>query len=351
MIDAIKNQFETFPDLFPSFSQNRYKNPFNADFIACSSCKNITLRLMYGTIRVISYEDAKALLSRGFTCIHEGRAVGNMVRKHSELCFLGKADLARLNRQMEDARNSAADTDEMAHSDEVAAASNGPLAEFIRNLQTEEAIQNAEQIIKTFFSHHWSSLDTRTQSLLAQAEMLRQELVRHEHSGAETDFAPAVMQFSRALEHELGAKIFDPFRDISNEGFVFGAISSNRTLETFEKLRLFCQGERENTLGDMAFILLKVGCSKSTKNSFQDFLNGIGLSRNLLCGKSGIASRIHEYTARYRNTAAHVGHISIEECTGARAYLIEEPKKLLIALAACNAAIGDPDTSVRPAGH
>ena len=82
----------------------------------------------------------------------------------------------------------------------------------------------------------------------------------------------------------------------------------------------------------MTFIFLKVACSKTDKNSFQEFLDGIGLYRERICGKEGIASRINDYTTQYRNAAAHTGLISIGQCTGARAYLIEEPKELLIAL-------------------
>ena len=332
MADAMRNQMASTPDLFPSSKPGSYANPFDADFIACSSCKNVTLRLLYGKIQVLSRDDADALLSRGFTCVTEVEAAGTMARTSSMFYFLGEADIARLNKQIASARSDAVNVDEMSHSDEIAVCLDGPLADLFRHHHIEEALHNAEQIIKTYFSSYWSFLDPKTQTFLKQAEHLRQEFIFHSQSGPTPDFSPSVMQYSRALEVELESKVFFPFRTYSKGIFVIDPSIDSRSRTNYDKLKSFCEGKRRLTLGDMAFIFLKVACSKRDKNSFQEFLDGIGLYRDRLCGKDGIASRINVYTTRYRNAAAHTGHISIEQCTGARAYLIEEPKELLIAL-------------------
>jgi hypothetical protein len=355
MTDAMVNQFASFPDLFPpgrhepDVEEGRdgergggsvhvawsFKNPYDADFIACSSCKNITLRLMYGKVQVLSPDDADALLSRGFTCVTVGEAAGNMARTRSGLCFLGEADFARLNRLITDANSDAVNVDEMSRSDEVAHALDGPLSELLRQDYIEKALHNAAEIIKTYFSSYWSLLDPKTQDRLTQAEHLRQEFTLEFQYGHEPNFAPSVIQYSSALELELQAKVFSPFQRHSKGIFGINPSIGARVSKNYEKLKLFCEGKVKLTLGDMAFIFLHVACSNSDKNSFQEFLDGIGLHRNDLCGRDGIASRINDYTKQYRNVAAHAGHISNEQCAGARAYLIEEPKELLIALARC----------------
>jgi hypothetical protein len=229
----------------------------------------------------------------------------------------------------------------MSRSDEVAHALDGPLADLFRQTHIEKALQNAEEIIKTYFSSYWSSLDPKTQDRLAQAEQLRQEFTLESQYGHEPNFAPSVIQYSSALELELESKVFFPFQKHSRGIFEVNPSVEGRRLKNYKKLKSFCEGKRKLTLGDMAFIFLNVACSDSKKNSFQEFLAGIGLYRDKLCGREGIASRISDYTTRYRNIAAHTGHISNEQCTGARAYLIEEPKELLIALVRCWAANRD----------
>jgi hypothetical protein len=355
MTDAMRNQFASFPDLFPpgryepDVEEGRdgergggsvhvawsFKNPYDADFIACSSCKNVTLRLMYGKIQVLSRDDADALLSRGFTCVTEGKAAGNMARARSGLSFLGEADFARLDKLITDANSDAVNVDEMSRSDEVAHALDGSLAELLRQNYIEKALQNAEEIIKTYFSSYWSFLDPKTQVQLKQAEHLRQEFILESQYGHEPNFAPSVIQYSSALELELGLKVFLPFQRHSKGVFGVDPSVEGRRSKNYEKLKLFCEGKGSLTLGDMAFIFLHVACADGDKNSFQEFLGEIGLHRDRLCGKDGIAGRIIDYTTRYRNVAAHTGHISNEQCTGARAYLIEEPKELLVALVRC----------------
>jgi hypothetical protein len=354
----MRNQLASFPDLFapgryePEIEEGQdgergggpvhvawsFGNPYDADFIACSSCKNITLRLMYGKVQVLSRDDADALLSRGFTCVTEGKAAGNMARIRSEFYFLGEADSTRLDKLITDANSDAVNGDEMSRSDEVARALDGPLADLFRQNHIEKALQNAKEIIKTYFSFYWSFLDPKTQDRLTQAEQLRQEFMLEFQYGHEPNFAPSVIQYSSALEIELELKVFSPFQKYAKGVFAIDRSIDTRRSKNYEKLKLFCEEKRKLTLGDMAFIFLHVACSNNDTNSFQEFLDEIGLHRNQLCGRDGIASRISDYTKQYRNVAAHTGHISNEQCAGARAYLIEEPKELLIALARCSAS-------------
>jgi hypothetical protein len=264
-----------------------------------------------------------------------------MARTRSQLYFLGEADSARLDKLITDANSDAVNVDEMSRSDEVAHALDGPLAELLRQGHIEKALQNSEEIIKIYFSSYWPLLDVKTQVRLKQAEHLRQEFILQHQYGHAPNFAPSVIQYSSALELELESKVFLPFQRHSEGIFEIDPSVEGRHLKNYEKLKLFCEGKWKLTLGDMAFIFMHVACADGDKNSFQEFLAGIGLHRNDLCGKDGIAGRIIDYTTRYRNVAAHTGHLSNEQCTGARAYLIEEPKELLVALIRCWASKGD----------
>jgi hypothetical protein len=56
--------------------------------------------------------------------------------------------------------------------------------------------------------------------------------------------------------------------------------------------------------------------------------------RNLdsFCDIDKFPGRLIEYSREYRNKSAHVGKLSKEACMAARAFLLEEPIQLLIAL-------------------
>jgi hypothetical protein len=84
----------------------------------------------------------------------------------------------------------------------------------------------------------------------------------------------------------------------------------------------------------MAFSLLNVGCRLrgSEENGFARFLRQQVVSRDAFCDVSRFPQRLIEYVFEYRNKSAHVAKLSKAACLAARAFLLEEPVRLLILL-------------------
>ena len=336
----MRSQFAAHTDLFPpGLRPSSFSNPFEADFIICRSCNNVTLRLMYASATVLTREEVDFLLSSGFNCVTEAEIFGDpKLPLGTRLSFLGEADLKRLQRLLEEARHKARGRDEMSRSDEIAKAMNGPLSEMFHRKRTEDAHRNAEEILKNYFGQYWSLLHPGTQALLIEAEQLREAFIVSSLHGVGRDFAPAVIQYSRALESEVHSTIFVPFREYARGALVANNSTIKSALRNFDKLNEFCKKRDGNlTLGEQSYILKDIVCETSATNLFVKFLEGIGIGRTVICGEDGIAHRVLEFTKEFRNRAAHKGGISKEQCTGARAYLIQEPIELLKTLLRCTA--------------
>jgi hypothetical protein len=86
--------------------------------------------------------------------------------------------------------------------------------------------------------------------------------------------------------------------------------------------------------GRWTFCLLNLGCTlrDAEDNAFGRYLaeRFVGLGR--FCDAEKWPARLRRYNEKFRNRAAHVDRLTLQECIEARAYLLEEPTRLLIGL-------------------
>ena len=82
----------------------------------------------------------------------------------------------------------------------------------------------------------------------------------------------------------------------------------------------------------MAFCLLNLGCKarNAEENGFTEFLRTRLVDLDRFCDAEQFPGRLIEYSREYRNKSAHVERLSKDACMAARAFLLEEPIRLLI---------------------
>jgi hypothetical protein len=88
-------------------------------------------------------------------------------------------------------------------------------------------------------------------------------------------------------------------------------------------------GEATPELGSMGHCLKNVGCrmANDANNGFVSLLDDLLVDRAAFCAE--FPSQLLRYADEYRNRAAHVERMSLEQCREARAFLLDEPPRLL----------------------
>lgn len=334
-LSAKIRQAELLPELFgvtqevsPGVFSSSDK--FDADFIICSHCNNITFRIQYGSRTVMTRDEAVRLVTtEGFTCWQEGAAFGNMARPRSFLSILGAADLQRLKSLVIQAKQSA-----RGDPDAFASVIDPALAEIVNKVRESRNTAAARDRLSGMFGTLWEALAPECRDFLLTAEVLKDDLVSLTETDPSIDFSPAVQMYSKALEKDLLEKLFRPFAS-STQAYDFPATAGKQALaRSVAALQSFVTGSRELTLGDMAFCLLNLGCKmrRTEQNGFAEFLQTKVSNRDVFCDDHKFPGRLIEYAQEYRNKSAHVAKLSKDACMSARAFLLEEPIRLLILL-------------------
>jgi hypothetical protein len=145
------------------------------------------------------------------------------------------------------------------------------------------------------------------------------------------DFAAAVHVYSRALESEVLDKLFEPLRGARHVVLPNGVQKRAGALSVDVLQRLRDEGVTP-TLGSMGHCLRNVGCAMADRedNGFAQLLDELLIDRAAFC--SNFPKQLIKYTERFRNAAAHVDRLSLDECVEARGVLLEEPTRLLLQL-------------------
>ena len=175
------------------------------------------------------------------------------------------------------------------------------------------------------------SLRERTRSSLVQAERLRRDLEDYYSGHQEGDFALAVAAYSRALEVELYARLFEPFLLVGGR-FSLSTTGDPATDASVDLLGKFAAGRARLGMGQMAKVLIAAGCRLAMEphNSFAAHLSRRLVDRETFC--CGLfPKQLQKYAQGYRNPATHVDRLSLTRCVKARAYVLEEPTRLLLA--------------------
>lgn len=338
--DALVHQLARFPELYtatPSkWASKSFSNRFEVDFIICKHCKNVSLRIHYAWRQVRILEEAERLVNaQGFTGWHEIQVYGNAPVVDEELGFLGRLDLEMLRSQVGTARRGArAIEDPMAQGDAFAAALDPALVEFVRKSRERRVFADAHERICSLFGMLWNGLNSDCLDFLVTADVLMDDLTSYSDTDPSIDFTPAVQMYSNALEAELLAKLFVPLKESPSTPSLPDPTGDKQINRSIEFLKAFIRGTRKLTLGDMAFCIRNVGCGLrgAENNSFATFLTKRLFNLDHLCDRYDFPGRLLRYVEEYRNRAAHVSRLTKQECVSARAYLLEEPIRLLLVL-------------------
>ncbi len=177
----------------------------------------------------------------------------------------------------------------------------------------------------------WAQLSPQAQSSLLQGDRLRLDTKRFaEATGIPGDFALPVFAYCRTLEIELYRRIFLPFKDF--EGPTRNGWKSEDGERSAEMLEQFQTAGRPLGMGQMAACLANLGCGEAgVRHVLASFLRGHLVDATEFCA-SRYPRWLKKLALGYRNRAAHISSISESDCEKARAYLLSEPRRLLLAL-------------------
>jgi hypothetical protein len=196
------------------------------------------------------------------------------------------------------------------------------------------AIGEATATLSQLFGVVWDTLGERCRRFLRTAEVLHAELKRRE-GGDDLDYGPSVHSYSRALEAELVDRLFEPFRASERHRLPDVDPAESDLVRSVDQLRRFIDRPTSPapTLDRIAYFLANVGgkLADAPENDFAAFLSRRLHNREQFCRE--FPPKLHRYIGRYRNRAAHIEEISREEAASARAYLLDEPMRLLVELA------------------
>jgi len=319
-----------------SSSSGTSRNPYELDFVICNHCKNATLRIMYAKRQVMTYEEAEKLVrDEGFTFISEATASGNMARTYSDLSWLARADLVMLETTVREAHLRAEGIEDEGVAGDIFAATIDKALNLIvkKNMEAAKS-EEVEGLLRGIFGTLWEKLEPQSRDFLITAELLKNELGSYAETNPSVDFATVVQSYSKALERTLLQKVFIRFAD-SPYAAQLPSETGRKTLDnSVLALQKLVSGQHDITLGSMAFCLLNVGCKMKhyDSNGFAQFLQSVIGDLDKFCDFHKFPARLNAYVNNYRNRAAHVSKITKEECMSARAFLLEEPVKLLVLL-------------------
>ena len=315
---------EVSPGVF--FSTNK----FDADFIICNHCNNVSFRIQYASRTVMTREEAIRLVTtQGFTCWQEGAAFGDMAHPRSYLSILGAADLQQLESLVMQAKQGA-----RGDPDAFASVIDPALVEIVNKVRESRNTAAARERLSGMFGTLWQSLGPECRDFLVTAEVLKDDLISLTETDPSIDFSPAVQMYSKALEKDLLEKLFRPFASSTHTHDFPPTAAKQDLARSVAALHSFVAGSRELTLGDMAFCLLNLGCKMRMveQNEFAEFLETRVYDLDIFCDDHKFPGRLIEYAQEYRNKSAHVAKLSKDACMAARAFLLEEPIRLLILL-------------------
>jgi hypothetical protein len=207
------------------------------------------------------------------------------------------------------------------------------LAEVVNKVREHRLTEMAKDSLGKLLGPLWVRLVPESRDFLLTAEVLKEDLTSLTETDPSIDFSPPVAMYSKALEKDLFEKLFRPFQAVAGRGR-FPVATRQDLVRSVAALQSFVTAGRELTLGDMAFCLLNLGCKARNveENGFTEFLRTRLLDLDRFCDGDKFPGRLIEYSREYRNKSAHVEKLSKDACIAARAFLLEEPIRLLILL-------------------
>jgi len=338
-VDAKIRQTKLFPELFGVQEEPgvfAVNNRFAVDFISCQHCGNVTLRIQYASRQVMSRDEAEQLVeSQGFTCWHEGVAAGNRAKPLSALAPLGVADLAGLKSRVLQAKQLAAkQRGDQARGDTFSSEIDPALVEIVNKVREKKLTEAAGKRLRASFGDLWTGVVPECRDFLLTAEVLKDILVSLTEADPSIDFSPVVAAYSKALERGVLERLFRPFVGSCHAHRLPDPTGKRDHDRSIDALSNFVAGGRDLTLGDMAHCLRNLGwrlrCDE--RNGFAEFLRATVGDLEAFCEQRKFPGRLIEYVEKFRNKSAHIAKLSKEDCMSARAFLLDEPIRLLLVL-------------------
>jgi len=177
----------------------------------------------------------------------------------------------------------------------------------------------------------WETLHDQTRRYLTTGQRIELFLLREGDSNSEaTDFAPAILEYAKALENELERKIFHPFKLTGPE---LKQVSSQETdikiRGALEMLGAYIAENKPLTMGQMAHLLKALS---SISNTFRNYLDQRLQDENDFFHVFDFPAKLEKFNYKWRTKAAHPHPLNSEDCKQCRDYLLREPIRLLLYL-------------------
>ena len=195
-----------------------------------------------------------------------------------------------------------------------------------------ENVQAASQALSEIFGPLWTSISEKARHALVAAEIHRHDAELLADTEVQLDFAAAVGAYSRAVEIELLQRLFEPYREWPGADQLPEPREEKRDGASLRVLSKHVAG-KDPTLGEMAFLLLNVGCRlrDAEPNAFAAYLRSRLVDLDAFC-EARFPQQLLDYTQQFRNRAMHAGDLTAGDCKAARDYLFEEPVRLMVYL-------------------
>ncbi len=187
----------------------------------------------------------------------------------------------------------------------------------------------------------WEELQEVTRQFLVTGDLLL-ELMQQNQNG-DVDYAPVIIEYSKALEAELAGRLFGQFREylgaqvksaqVYDTGTLEGAINPSdlRFLRTtLGIMRAYLTNTGDLTLGAILHFLRQAAHGEGSPvpiiKKFDEFLNVNRKYRSIV--QAAFIQKLQKFTETFRNRAAHTSAMPKAEAESCRKALLSEGELL-----------------------
>jgi hypothetical protein len=205
------------------------------------------------------------------------------------------------------------------------------------DLRARKRFRDCEATLSKEVGKPWETLEESTRQFLVTGDLLLALL--QETSNGHVDFAPAVIEYSKAIEHELAEKLFGSFRKRVKMEALDESFYETSQLEasdtpsdlrffrtTLKTIRAYLNESGPVTLGSIVHFMRQTTHQRYVSvpviARFREFLQSSAELGGLI--DAGFTNRLQEFTESYRNRAAHTGAISRSEAENCRQALLSD---------------------------
>ena len=262
----------------------------------------------------------------------------------SVLYKLGISELSQVVRRVTDVKKELKDVEEEERAKIFQERIDQELRFLKKEFLAEIDYENYEKGLRKIFGKSWDSLDQESRQFLITAEILLD--VFRGVKDEKVDYAPVIVEYAKSLEQELVGKIFVKFKThlrdknlISSEELFKSDWESlklsPRNLKSFKKtceiFESYLKDQLPMTLGAAWYILHESSQDFSSRCNlffeFKNFVRDLKLADYVF--SKGFIKGLQEFIEKYRNKAAHLDAMTMDQSKKCRSILLSEEPKLL----------------------